>query len=125
MRKILFLVYFFKDLFIYDRHRERGRDRRREEQAPCREPDGVLDPGTPGSCSGPKAGAELLSHPGIPTFPILRISLNHYEKEKQQQHIGKIIPFIEAKYMSIRTAQRPAGRPCKCPVSSWTKGEVV
>ena len=26
-----------------------------------------LDPGTPGSGPGPKAGANLLSHPGIPT----------------------------------------------------------
>ena len=25
-----------------------------------------LDPGTPGSRPGPKAGAKLLSHPGIP-----------------------------------------------------------
>ena len=25
-----------------------------------------LDPGTPESCPGPKAGAKLLSHPGIP-----------------------------------------------------------
>ena len=25
-----------------------------------------LDPGTPGSCPGPKADAEPLSHPGIP-----------------------------------------------------------
>ena len=42
------------------------RHRQREKQAPCREPDAGLDPGTPGSRPGPKAGAELLSHPGIP-----------------------------------------------------------
>ena len=36
-----------------------------EKQAPCREPDVGLHPGTPGSCPGPKAGAKLLSHPGI------------------------------------------------------------
>ena len=28
-----------------------------------------LDPGTPGSRPGPKAGAETLSHPGIPQPP--------------------------------------------------------
>ena len=28
--------------------------------------DAGLDPGTPGSCPGLKAGAEPLSHPGIP-----------------------------------------------------------
>ena len=32
------------------------------EVGPCREPDMELNPGTPGS----KAGAEPLSHPGIP-----------------------------------------------------------
>ena len=35
------------------------------EQAPCREPDVGLDPGTPGSRPGPKVGAKLLSRPGI------------------------------------------------------------
>ena len=50
-----------------ERERERQRHRRREKQAPCREPDDVgLDPGTPGSLPGPKAGAKPLSHPGIP-----------------------------------------------------------
>ena len=43
-----------------------GRDRRREEQAPCQEPDVGLDPGTPGSRPGPKADAKPLSHPEIP-----------------------------------------------------------
>ena len=37
-----------------ERERERQRHRQREEQAPCREPDVGLDPGTPGSCPGPK-----------------------------------------------------------------------
>ena len=36
------------------------------EAAPCREPDAGLDPGTPGSCPGLKAGAKPLSHPGTP-----------------------------------------------------------
>ena len=64
-----FFFFFFKIyLFIYDRHIEieRQRQRRREKQAPCREPDVGLDPGTPGSRPGPKAGAKPLSHPGIP-----------------------------------------------------------
>ena len=46
--------------------RERQRHRQREKQAPCWEPDTGLDPGTAGSCPGPKAGAKPLSHPGIP-----------------------------------------------------------
>ena len=61
--------------------RERGRDtsRGREKQAPCREPDVGLDPRSPGSCPGQKAGAKPLSHPGIPTFivsiPIIAVRI--------------------------------------------------
>ena len=65
----IYLVFFNKD-FIYvftrDKERERQRHRQREKQAPCKEPDVGLDPGTPGSCPGPKAGTKLLSYPGIP-----------------------------------------------------------
>ncbi|XP_048968388.1 histone-lysine N-methyltransferase SMYD3 isoform X2 [Canis lupus baileyi] len=47
-------------------HRERERVRQREKQTPCQEPDAGLDPRTPGSRPGPKAGAKPLSHPEIP-----------------------------------------------------------
>ncbi|KAM8956979.1 m7GpppN-mRNA hydrolase isoform 2-T2 [Lycaon pictus] len=45
-----------KILFIHERHRERERQRhrQREKQAPCREPDVGLDPGSPESRSGLK-----------------------------------------------------------------------
>ena len=33
-----------------------------------REPDVGFDPGSPGSRPGPKAGAKLLRHPGIPRY---------------------------------------------------------
>ena len=50
-----------------DRERERETETQAgENQAPCREPNAELDPGTPGSRPGLKAGAQLLSHPGIP-----------------------------------------------------------
>ena len=52
-----------------ERGRERQRHRQREKQAPCREPDVGLDPWTPGSGPGPKAGAKLLSQPGVPHIP--------------------------------------------------------
>ena len=48
-----------------ERERERQRHRRREKQALCREPNKGVDPGTPRSHPGPKAGAKPLSHPGI------------------------------------------------------------
>ena len=55
-------------LSIHERHRERERQRhrQREKQAPWRELDVGLDPGTLGSRPPPKAGAKPLSHPGIP-----------------------------------------------------------
>ena len=71
----VFLMLFFKKrfyLFIHEIHthtgkkRERQRHMQREKQAPCREPDVGLDPRTAGSCPGLKAGAQPLSHPGIP-----------------------------------------------------------
>ena len=54
--------------------RERQRHRQREKQAPCREPDVGLDPGTLGSRPGPKADAQPLSHPGVPGTLILKAS---------------------------------------------------
>ena len=59
---ILFII--FKD-FIYlftrntERERERQRHRQREKQAPCREHDMGLNPGSPGSHPGLKAGSRL------------------------------------------------------------------
>ena len=62
---MLALLFFFKRfyLFIHERHRERQRDReresqrlrQREKQAPCREPDAELNPGSLGSRPGLKA----------------------------------------------------------------------
>ena len=47
------LLFFFKD-FIYLFMRDTERERQREKQAPCREPDMGLDPGSPESHPGPK-----------------------------------------------------------------------
>ena len=46
--------------------RDTERKRQREKQAPCREPDVGLDPGTPGLRPELKADAQPLSYPGIP-----------------------------------------------------------
>ena len=51
-----------------DAERERERHRQTEKQAPCRDPNVGLDPGTPGSHPELKADAQLLSHPGVPNF---------------------------------------------------------
>ena len=52
-------------------HTEREAETQAEGEAGSmhREPDAELNPGTPGSRPGPKAGAKPLSHPGIPVFP--------------------------------------------------------
>ena len=42
------------------------REKQRQKQAPCREPDVGLDPRTPGLCPGPNTGAKPMRHPGIP-----------------------------------------------------------
>ena len=47
--------FFFKILFIYNSHTERVRQRHRQKQAPCREPDVGFDPRSPGSGPGLKA----------------------------------------------------------------------
>ena len=56
--------------------REREREREAETQAEGeagsmhQEPDMGLDPGSPRSRPGPKAGAKPLGHPGIPPYPL-------------------------------------------------------
>ena len=72
-------------LFIYDSHRMREREREAETQeegeadSMHREPDVGFDPGSPGSCPGPKAGAKPLSHPGSPRFKYFK----SYHREVQ------------------------------------------
>ena len=44
----------------------RQRHRQREKQAPLRDPDVGLSPGTPRSCPEPKADPQLQNHPGVP-----------------------------------------------------------
>ena len=58
--------YLFLRFYLWETQRESLRHRPREKQAPCREPDARLDPGTPGSWPEPKADAQSLSHPGAP-----------------------------------------------------------
>ena len=54
-----------------DTERWGQRHRQREKQAPRRDPDVGLDPRTPGSHPEPKADAQLLSHPGVPSHGVL------------------------------------------------------
>ena len=66
--------------------RESQRHRQREKQTPCRKPDVGLNPGTPGSGPGLKAGAKLLSHPGIPEdFFLGKVSLVYLPGGKKRK----------------------------------------
>ncbi|XP_048956054.1 myeloid leukemia factor 1 isoform X2 [Canis lupus dingo] len=58
------------------RKREREAETQAEGEAGSmhREPDVGLDPGSPGSCPGPKAGAKPLRHPGIPILVNLNVN---------------------------------------------------
>ena len=63
-------MWLFKKYFIYslETHRERPRHRQREKQAPYEQPSTGLDPRTLGTCPGPKAEIQPLSHPDIPNY---------------------------------------------------------
>ena len=64
------------------REREGGRGgdtgRGKRKQAPCREPDVGLDPGTLGSCPEPKADGQPLSHPGVPISLHFRLLMKSF-----------------------------------------------
>ena len=62
------LFFFYLFVIVTERERENAAETQAEGEAGSmhREPDVGLDPGTPGSRPGPKAGAKPLSHPGIP-----------------------------------------------------------
>ena len=53
-------------MIVTEREREAETQAEGEAGSMHREPDVGLDPASPGSRPGPKAGAKLLRHPGIP-----------------------------------------------------------
>ena len=59
-------------MIVIQREREAETQAEGEAGSMHREPDVGFDPGSPGSCPGPKAGAKPLHHPGIPKKPIFK-----------------------------------------------------
>ena len=55
------------------RDTERQKHRQREKQAPCKEPNVGLNPGTPGSHPEPKADTQPLSHPDVPKLVLMSL----------------------------------------------------
>ena len=58
-------------MIVTEREREAETQAEGEAGSMHREPDVRFDPGSPGSRPGPKAGANPLRHPGIPTHSLL------------------------------------------------------
>ena len=83
-----------------ERQRHRQRHRQREKQAPCREPNVGLDPQTPGSCPGLKAGAKPLSHPGVPNTAHLKKNRNFQSMPWHQ--LRRISSFADYLYQYMQ-----------------------
>ena len=68
-------------MIVTHTHTQREREREAETQAEGEagsmhgEPDVGFDPGSPGSCPGPKVGAKMQCHPGISYFMCLNFFL--------------------------------------------------
>ena len=77
-------------MIVTHTQREREAETQAEGEAGSmhREPDVGFDPGSPGSCPGPKAGAKPLRHPGIPESGILKChcKLKNYDSKLQRDN---------------------------------------
>ena len=67
-----------------DTERERQRRRHREEQAPCREPDAGLDPGSPGSHPGLQAALNCCATGAALVNKSLKKKLNTYLQKNKK-----------------------------------------
>ena len=63
-------------MIVTEREREAETQAEGEAGSMHREPDVGFDPGSSGSCPGPKAGAKPLHHPGIPHSSFSRMLFN-------------------------------------------------
>ena len=79
------------------------------------EPDVGLDPGSPGSRPGPKAGAKLLRHPGIPreriSSRLCAESKANFFRVVHGLHDPEIMTSAEIKSLVLYQLSHPA--PCK------------
>ena len=62
-------------MIVTEREREAETQAEGEAGSMHRKPDVGFDPGSPGSCPGPKAGTKPLHHPGIPIFQTFFLSI--------------------------------------------------
>ena len=84
--------------------RDRGRHRQREKQAPCREPDVELDPGTLGSCrvEGRCSTAEPPRHPQMNwVLRLLQLSIWFSECAARRKNLGRAQWLAWAEWMGL------------------------
>ena len=74
-----------------DTHREAETQAEGEAGSMHREPDMGLDPGSPGSRPGPKAGAKPLRHPGIPIYLFMIVTHTHRERGGAETQAGLML----------------------------------
>ena len=74
-------------MIVTEREREAETQAEGETGSMHWEPNVGFDPGSPGSCPGPKAGAKPLRHPGIPN--ILFLFIHEREREPETQAEGE------------------------------------
>ena len=120
MRSFSFFKILRFYLFIHERHREgeRQRHRQREKQAPCREPDVGLDPGSPGS--GPRLKAAL-NHWATRAAHELKIKFKKiYQKFSclgQPGWLSGLVPPLAQGLILETRDQVPCQAPCMEPAS--------
>ena len=80
MGKLDSYFFFLRFIYLFMIESEREAETQAEGEAgPMhREPDVGLDPGSLGSRPGPKAGAKLLRHPGIPQSISIDMKMNRH-----------------------------------------------
>ena len=69
-----------------------------------RDPNVGFDPGSPGSCPGPKAGAKPLRHPGIPLIFLF------IQQASLQLHLG-VSPYLQVPQQSPAVASQEPSAP--------------
>ena len=88
--------FFFKILFVYSQeaHRERQRRRQREKQAPRRELNMGLDPGSPGSHSGLQAALNCCATRAAPAVLVSysTVSGDHFSPTQHVNSSGTMVP---------------------------------
>ena len=100
----------------WERGRERGGDTEGEGEAGSmhQEPDVGLDPGYPGPCPGPKAGAKPLRHPGIRNLFLIGVQLTYIQNNTQCSSC-QVSPSVPVTHSPPPPPSSPSSTPSSFP----------